>query len=191
MTRLLYVKATPPGPGSRSGAVAEAFLDTFRDRNPDATVDVVDLFDTPLPTAADGVAAFRRRSRAMVDRFTAADHYLFSVPMWNFGIPYVLKHFIDVVTQPGLTFRLSPQTGYTGLLAGRTACVVYTSGAYAPGLPAHFGADFQSSYLDYWLGFLGLTQVTAITLRPTDFTDRLAGDLDRARDEARKAALAL
>jgi LacI family transcriptional regulator len=40
-----------------------------------------------------------------VARFLAADRLLFSVPMWNAGIPYVLKQFIDVVSQPGAITR--------------------------------------------------------------------------------------
>ena len=39
-------------------------------------------------------------------RFALADRVLISTPMWNFGIPYKLKQWIDVITQPGLTFRL-------------------------------------------------------------------------------------
>ena len=41
-------------------------------------------------------------------RFNSADKYVFSVPMWNFGIPYILKHYIDLITQPAL-LGLSPQ----------------------------------------------------------------------------------
>jgi FMN-dependent NADH-azoreductase len=29
----------------------------------------------------------------VIERFKSADWYLFSLPMWNFGVPYVLKHF--------------------------------------------------------------------------------------------------
>ncbi len=40
-------------------------------------------------------------ARAVFDRFAAADEYLFSVPMWNAGVPYVLKRWIDIISQPG------------------------------------------------------------------------------------------
>ena len=46
-------------------------------------------------------------------RFDAADRYLFSVPMWNAGVPYILKQFIDVVSQPGMVFGFDPDEGYT------------------------------------------------------------------------------
>ena len=41
-------------------------------------------------------------------RFALADRVLISTPMWNFSIPYKLKQWIDVITQPGLTFRFDP-----------------------------------------------------------------------------------
>lgn len=43
----------------------------------------------------------------VIEQFTAADKYLFSLPMWNFGIPYKLKHYIDVIVQPGYTFSFT------------------------------------------------------------------------------------
>ena len=53
--------------------------------------------------------------------------------MWNAGIPYILKQFIDVVSQPGMVFGFDPEPGYTGLLTGRKAAVVYTSAVYGAG----------------------------------------------------------
>jgi len=32
------------------------------------------------------------------DRFAAADAYLFSVPMWNAGVPYAVKQWIDIIS---------------------------------------------------------------------------------------------
>ena len=46
---------------------------------------------------------------ALFARFNAADKYLFSVPMWNLGLPYILKHYIDVITQPGLAWSFDPR----------------------------------------------------------------------------------
>ena len=41
-------------------------------------------------------------------RFDSADRYLFSVPMWNAAVPYILKQLIDVVSQPGMIFGFDP-----------------------------------------------------------------------------------
>ena len=38
----------------------------------------------------------------IASRFISADRYLFAVPMWNSGVPYRLKQYIDIIHQPGL-----------------------------------------------------------------------------------------
>ena len=63
-------------------------------------------------------------------RFDAADYYLFSIPMWNHQVPYILKQFIDVVNQPGMVFAFDPVEGYRGLLTGKKAAVIYTGAVY-------------------------------------------------------------
>jgi FMN-dependent NADH-azoreductase len=104
---------------------------------------------------------------------------LFSVPMWNSGVPYVLKQFIDVVSQPGMVFGVDPETGYHHLLAGRgkKAAAVYTSAVWAPGLPPNFGSDFQSTYLGDWLRWTGIDDISEVRFHPT-----LTGDVPAERE---------
>lgn len=63
-------------------------------------------------------------------RLFSYDKLLFSVPMWNWSIPFVLKRFIDVVTQPGVLFEWSPAMGYVGLLKKPVAIIYSSSFAY-------------------------------------------------------------
>jgi len=87
--------------------------------------------------------------------------------MWNFGIPYKLKHFIDVIVQPTYTFSFSPAEGYKGLVTGKPAAVVYArGGAYPPGTPGE-GFDLQKRYLEQVLGFIGFTDVRPILVEGT------------------------
>ena len=62
-----------------------------------------------------------RAARETFERFDSADDYLFTVPMWNASVPYILKQFIDVVSQPGWIFAFDPVRGYTGLLENKRA----------------------------------------------------------------------
>jgi FMN-dependent NADH-azoreductase len=201
MTTLLHVAASPRGARSESLALATTFLDTLREVRPDVAVDTFNLWDGTLPafgpdaTAAkmavfageepSGAAAQAWRGvRATFERFAAADAYLFSVPMWNHGIPYVLKQLIDVVSQPGMVFSFDPAQGYTGLLTGRKAVVVLTSAVYGPGLPPSFGADLQAPFLHTWLRWAGITDITDVELRP----DLVVADASTARQVAHAAA---
>jgi FMN-dependent NADH-azoreductase len=169
---------------------------------PDVQVDHLDLFDGTLPefgrlTAGAKMAVLGGgqpspeqagawdTARAVFDRFAAADAYLFSVPMWNAGLPYVLKQWIDIITQPGWVFGFTPADGYTGLITGKKAAVVYTSGIYSPGAPLAFGNDFHASYLNDWLRFAGITDVTEIRFQPAVLT--ATPDQDRAAAAARAA----
>ena len=104
--------------------------------------------------------------------------------MWNAGIPYILKQFIDVVSQPGMVFSFDPELGYTGLVTGRKAAVVYTSAVYGPGRPPSFGSDFQAPYLRDWLNWAGIADVTEIAFRPNLAT----ADAETGRQAAHAAA---
>jgi FMN-dependent NADH-azoreductase len=200
-TRLLHVAASPRGAASESLALAGTFLDAFAQTHPEVEVVTWDLWDGTLPDFGPAAAAAKmavfagadpqgeegRAWQAALDafaRFDAADRYLFSVPMWNAGVPYILKQFIDVVSQPGLVFGFDPEEGYSGLLRGKKAAVVYTSAVYGPGRPASFGSDFQQPFLEDWLRWTGISDITAISLRP----DLATADADAARALARAAA---
>ncbi|MGY1814751.1 FMN-dependent NADH-azoreductase [Blastococcus sp. SYSU D00820] len=201
MSRLLHVSASPRGARSESLALAATFLDTYRQLNPLDDVDTLDLWDGTLPEFGPAAAAAKMavfagsepegaaaeawsRAVATFRRLDAADKYLFSVPMWNAGIPYVLKQFIDVVSQPGMVFGFDPEAGYTGLLQGRKAALLLTSAVYGPGRPPSFGSDFQGPYLHDWLAWAGVTDVEEVSFRPNLAT----ADADAARVRAHEAA---
>jgi FMN-dependent NADH-azoreductase len=198
MSTLLHVSASPRGASSDSLALAGAFCDAHRRARPDVVVEQLDLFDGKLPAfghlAAEAkIAVFSGgqpsagqqaewdAARAVFDRFAAADAYLFSVPMWNAGVPYVLKQWIDIISQPGWLFGFTPGSGYTGLIQGKKAAVVYTSGVYQPGAPLAYGADFHAAFFSDWLRFAGFTDVTEIRWQPTMLTAN--------RDAGKAAAL--
>lgn len=122
------------------------------------------VFAGERPTGAQ--AAAWQSAVDTFDRFAAADHYLLSVPMWNHSVPYVLKQFIDVVSQPGMLFDFDPERGYTGLLTAKKAAVVYTGAVWGPGRGIGFGRDFQQPYLEDWLRWAGVTDITTIRFQP-------------------------
>lgn len=55
------------------------------------------------------------------------------------------------MSQPGQVFGFDPTDGYTGLLRGKKAAVIYTSAVYGDDRDPAFGSDFQSPYLEDWL----------------------------------------
>ena len=205
MSKLLHLSASPRGTASESLAIAATFVDTFSDVRPDIAVEHWDLWDGTLPPfgaaaagakmsifagqepAGEQAAAWVAVHRTF-ERFAAADYYLFSVPMWNHGVPYILKQFIDVVSQPGLVFGFDGNTGYTGLVTGKKAVVVYTSAVYGDDRGPQFGVDFQAPYFNDWLRWAGITDVTQITFRPNLAVDDPEPGRQAAHAAARDAA---
>ena len=184
MKRLLHIGASPRGERSRSGAVGIAILQMLRARFPDMDVQELNVFDAELPhfdrAAVEGrygllaghpvpieEAHAWRAIRTVAAHFLSFDAWLFTVPMWNFGLPYRLKQYIDVITQPGLTFRNDLAGNVEGLAAGRTAIIVAASAMPFGRSPAIDGLDFQLSYLRAWLGFIGVTDIHAVRVAGT------------------------
>jgi FMN-dependent NADH-azoreductase len=201
MPSLLHVSASPRGAASESLAIARTFLDALRDERPEVTIDTFDLWDGSLPEFGPAAAAAKmavfagqapsgeqaaawQAAERTFRRLASADYYLFSVPMWNHGIPYILKQFIDVVSQPGMVFAFDAEHGYTGLLTGKRAVVVYASAVYGTGRPASFGSDFQAPYFNDWLAWAGIADTTEIHFRP----DLATADADAGRQAAHAAA---
>lgn len=205
MPRLLHVSASPRGENSQSLQLAATFLDTYQEIHSDVEIDHFDLWDGTLPTFGPAGASAKmtvfggaaptgeeatawEEAQRIFDRFAAADVYLFSVPMWNGGVPYVLKQWIDIITQPGMVFGFTPTDGYSGLLTGKKAAVVYTSGVYSPGVAAEYGRDFHSTFFTDWLNFCGISDVTEIRFQPTVLTASPDEDRETAHAAARDAA---
>jgi FMN-dependent NADH-azoreductase len=190
--------AGSPRAESASGAAARAFVERFRAARPDYDVDTLDLWRETLPevderliAAKDAVQrglSFTEEQRAawavierMAVRFSLADRVLISTPMWNFGLPYKLKHYIDLINQPRLTFRFDPAAGYIPLLKDRpTLAIVASSGDFVTGYNRG-RVDLATPYLREALRFMGVRSLEIVRLGPT------AGpDAEVARESARR-----
>jgi len=199
MPRVLHVQASPRGWGSFSTRAAQAFLEAYRRKHPGTGVDLLDLFAADLPEfnapqaaakyavlsgqePADDAARAWKRIIEITEHFKSADMYVLSCPMWNFAIPYRLKQYIDIIVQPGLTFSYSPQEGYKGLVTGKPAVLILARGGeYGPG-NASQTFDFQGTYLEAVLGFIGFTDIRPVIVEPT-----LAGGPDAAEKALQRA----
>ena len=183
MSTLLYVEASPRKARSHSIQVANAFVDAYAESHPGDTIDKLDLWAEDLPAfdgdmlnakyavmhgaePSSGEQAAWATVAAIFARFNDADKYVFSVPMWNFGLPYRLKHYIDIITQPGMAWSFSPDSGYTGLVSGKVTAIYSSGGAYHDGSGAE-AFDLQKPAFEGWLAFIGLTDVGRITVAPT------------------------
>lgn len=121
----------------------------------------------------------------IIEQFKSVDKYLISSPMWNFGIPYKLKHYIDIIVQPSYTFTVT-DTGYKGLAGGKPLCLILArGGSYEPDSPI----AFQKKYLDFILSFIGFTDIKSIICQPTLSDEKTVSDAQaKAVSKAETAA---
>lgn len=164
-------------------------------RHKGADVITRDLADTPVPqisedwigasfTPADDRNATQiatlSLSDTLVDELIAADTIVIGLSMYNFSVPAALKAWIDHVARPGRTFNYT-ETGPVGLLTDKKAIIVMATG----GVPHGSNMDYAAPYLTFFLGFLGITDVTVVA------ADSANADEAAARAKARTAIDAL
>jgi FMN-dependent NADH-azoreductase len=207
MSRLLYIESSPRKGRSASIQVAGAFLDEYRKTNPGDAVNVRNVWETELPrfdgevlnakyailhgqSHTEAQAAAWRPVEEIIADFKNADKFLISLPMWNFSIPYKLKHYIDILVQPGYTFSYSPQEGYQGLVAGKPlAMVCARGGAYGAGTGMG-DFDLQTRYMKNILQFIGFTDIRVILVEPMLMVshEEKARTIEAAKEKARTLA---
>ena len=206
MKGLLYIEASPRKKRSSSIDVAHTFLEAYRESHPNADVKSFDLWQKEMPRFDGDIIdakyaimhgqshteAQRKSWRAveqLIADFKQADRYLFSLPMWNFSIPYELKHYLDLIVQPTYTFSISPSEGYKGLVTGKPAVIIYSrGGSYGSGT-GYEAFDFQKSYMETILKFIGFTDIRSIIIEPTLAPELKERGVKQAKEEAIKMAV--
>jgi FMN-dependent NADH-azoreductase len=202
--KLFHLRCSPRA-GSASSAGAEAFLTKFREARPSWDIDLQDLWRETLPEF-DGAALEAKYARlggrgfndaerdafAVVERmalrFSLADRVLISSPMWNFGVPYKLKQWFDLIVQPGLTFSFSPAEGYRGLVKDRPTIVILASGSdFVTGMNRG-RVDMATPYLRDILRFIGVHDLRFVAIGPTVGA---AGQVAAAREAAQQRLVEL
>lgn len=206
MSRLLYIESSPRKKRSASIDVAHTFLNDYQETHPTDDVTTLDLWSHDIPPFDGDIIdskyailhnqahteAQRKAWRAVeqtIAEFKNADKYVFSLPMWNFGIPYKLKHYIDVIVQPGYTFTYSPAEGYKGLVTNKPALLICArGGAYGPGTGGE-SLDLQLGYMETILKFIGFTNIQSILIEPTLSAPEVKeGAIQKAKEQAAKLA---
>ncbi len=117
-------------------------------------------FEANLTPAADRTgeqAELAAIADTLIAELQAADTIVFSVPVYNFGVPAVVKAWADLVARAGTTFHYTAN-GPEGLLTGKKAYIAAASG----GTPIGSDFDFMSSWLKFFLGFLGISDVELV-----------------------------
>jgi FMN-dependent NADH-azoreductase len=177
MPKLLHVNSSPLYGRSVSRQLTDAFVTQWKSSHPDGTVIDRDLNATSIPPInADWVGAVytseeartqqQKDSLLLSDTLLAeleqADEFVFGVPMHNFGVPSVLKLWIDQITRVGRTFSYADGRP-KGLIIGKKATFIIATGGIYDAQTQMASFNFVEPYLRSLFGFLGLTETTFLT----------------------------
>ena len=168
---VLRIDASARYEGSSSRALTDAAIEALRTRYSDIRVVDRDLGRglpfvdeawvgatfTPVTERTPAQHTALAGSDTLVAELEAADLVIIGTPMYNFGVPAVLKAWMDQVARAGRTFRYT-ESGPEGLLKGKRAWVAVTSG----GVPLNAPVDFATPHLVQFLGFLGINDIEVI-----------------------------
>ncbi len=177
MSTLLRINSSPLYGRSVSRQLTDAFVTQWKSTHPNGSVVDRDLNATPIPpVSAEWVGAAYTPEEArtplqkevlalsdtLLTELEQADEYVFGVPMHNFGVPSVLKLWIDQIARVGRAFSYADGAP-KGLITGKKATfIIATGGIYDPQTQmASF--NFVEPYLRSVFGFLGVTDATFLT----------------------------
>ncbi|SFL85507.1 FMN-dependent NADH-azoreductase [Marinobacter zhejiangensis] len=191
MQNILVITASIFGQNGQSSQLVTKTLNKLTRQHPDAQVTVRDLAKEPVPhldaerfgafLSAQGEptaeqAAVLTYSDELIAELKRADAVVLGVPMYNFGVPSVLKAYFDHIARAGVTFRYT-ENGPQGLLEDKPVYVLAARGGIYSGTPN----DSQTPFLRSFLGFLGLTSVEFVYAEGLNMgDDQKAQALDKA-----------
>jgi len=213
--KLLYIEASPRKEHSSSSRVGNAFVEAYKEANPSCEVEHLPLFDCELPSftgeganqkmaqivdmiqGGSGIEATGEWAGVIqeIERLRSADKVIVSTPMWNFSIPYRLKHYLDLVCQPALSFYVNQQGEYVGTITGKPIQFVLSSGSpYEVRFPKESDGtktDFARPYLEHIARFIGFEDIRFIKIEPTGMLmpDQLEALIKTKCQEAADAAV--
>ena len=177
MSTLLHIDSSPLYGRSVSRELTAAFVTQWKASHPDGRVIDRDLNATPMPPInAEWVGAVYTPEEArtpqqkellslsdsLLAELEQADEYVLGVPMHNFGVPSVLKLWIDQIARVGRTFSYADGKP-KGLLVGKKATFIIATGGNYDAQTQMASFNFVEPYLRSVFGFLGVTDATFLT----------------------------
>ncbi len=168
---ILHIDSSIRGTDSVSRHLTACIVSSLT-ANREAAVTYRDLSGIPPET----LAAEADGGLSHVDEFLAADTIVIGAPMYNLGVPWRLKAWIEALAVPQKTLRYTA-SGPQGLAGGRHIIIAYACGGYHSG-PTE---DFVEPYLRAVFGLIGITRVDCVR---AEGTKAAAGQLPQIMEAA-------
>ena len=161
---ILYINSSARTKPSNSRAIGDYLVDRLGDsavrrdlgREPLPPISGDDLIGVHGSQAANRESLEQQLalSEQLIEELRQSNTLVISTAMYNFGIPVVLKQWIDSICRAGISFQYTEQ-GPVGLLGVKRAYIITASG----GTPIGSEMDFASPYLEHICRFIGIEEI--------------------------------
>ena len=147
---------------SRTQLLLKTFLKSWKEKNPTAEIETVDLKNMDIkPLDVDGVKArdaavaagkMDDPNLALAKQFADADRIVVAAPLWEMSFPSKLRVYIERISIPGISFKYT-ETGSEGLCKSEKMLHIVTAGG--PFSQVSAGKE----YLENMSAFYGINQI--------------------------------
>ena len=166
--KTLIVSYLPRGDASNTKKVLDSFVTKIK-----GEIEELDLLKTPPKFFTnESINAYQKRNYMgaelnatekmsiaemdqMTNQFKIADQVILAFPMHNFSMPAAIKAYFDSILQKGETWDMN-DSGYVGLMVGKKALVISSSGGQYNNTLGTKGFDFVTSLTQALLKFMGM-----------------------------------
>jgi FMN-dependent NADH-azoreductase len=172
--KILQLNSSIMGEQSYSRKLGNAIIEKIQEKYPESTVEQLDLVEsniphltpetlqamfTPLENQTEETKQKLNLSDKLVKQLFDADIIVIGAPLINRTIHSSLKAWIDHITRRGITFGYSKEGLPIGFVSGKKIYVAMSSGGIYTDEQGRAN-DFVAPYLQSFLGFLGMTDLT-------------------------------
>ncbi|WP_297632342.1 FMN-dependent NADH-azoreductase [uncultured Clostridium sp.] len=204
MKKVLYVTANPKAENKSFGLqVGRKFIEEYKRLNPEDEVTEIEVYDVNVPLVdRDILSAWDKlangsefsdltkeesekltRFNEFTEQFMSADKYVFVTPMWNLGIPAMMKAYLDTGVVAGKTFKYTAN-GPVGLLEGKKAVHIHATGGVYSVEPGK-SVEHSDSYVRTIANFIGIKDIQSILVEGMAYSPDKAEEIkDKAIEKA-------
>ena len=175
-TKVLYINACVRGEASRTGKLANAFLDELERTSPEAEITERNLM--LLNPLFLNYFSFKQREELLkeghydhftfnlANEFANADRIVIAAPFWDLSFPAVLRTYFENVSISGISFKLTAE-GYMGLCKAKKLVFITTRGGeYSK--PPMSELEMGERYIRSMCGMFGIEDFQCISAEGLD-----------------------
>lgn len=188
MRKVLVINSSIRNNRSQSRNLTKLFIDNWKAKHPEDTFTYREVGLSPIPPIdgswlassfiKPGLRTVENQkgvalSNILVEELKRHDVYVLASPMYNWSIPSSLKSYIDQIMRINETWKFrsgEPDGDYIGLLKEKQLFILSARGDTGYGLgEKNEHMNFQTSYLKFVFGMMGVTNTRIISLDNEEF----------------------